>query len=105
MAAAPVPPPPVKVIVGMDVYPAPPLVKVMLVTAPVICGGTINPEIVPPGCPSLSKSTSTGSITAVALANDPPPPLKEIVGAVVYSVPPLVRVIAVTRPPDTVAVA
>jgi hypothetical protein len=64
VTAADVPPPPVKVKVGKEVYPDPGLVIVIVLTAP--------PETV-----------------QVAVAPDPFPPEIVITGAVVYPVPPI----------------
>jgi hypothetical protein len=82
-----VPPPPITVIVGIPIYPVPPLV-------------ILNPVIL----------VVVGFMIAVAVA--PVPPLVGVIAIIggvpvdIYPKPPLfVRVIEVTAPPETVAVA
>ncbi len=69
-AAAPEPPPPLKLTVGLEVYPDPPFVSSRAVTLP--------------------------ARLAVAVAPVPPPPVKLTAGAEVYPLPPLVTVTEAT---------
>jgi hypothetical protein len=71
-AVAPVPPPPVKLTVGADVYPLPPAVMVTDVTRPF-------------------------ATVAVAAAPLPPPLVNTTVGALVYPLPPADTVTVATE--------
>ena len=73
VAVAPVPPPPLMVTVGADVYPVPPVV-------------------------TLIEASVVGFSDAVAAAPDPPPPEKPTVGGAVYPVPAAVIATLVTAP-------
>ena len=73
-------PPSLRTTAGAEVYPLPPLVTLIAVTAPPV-------------------------MTAVAEAPIPPPPMRRTVGADVYRLPPLVTLIALILPAVTTAVA
>ena len=74
------PPPPLIVTVGADVYPVPSAVTEMALTTPLVTVAVADACVVPP------------------------PPVIDTVGTDVYPEPPLVTLIAYTRP-DTLTVA
>ena len=82
VAVAPEPLPPVIVMVGMLVYPDPPLTTLIPVTVP---------DVITADADACSSA-------------DAPPPVIDTMGSVVYPLPPLVTFIAVTDP-FTVTVA
>ncbi len=115
-AAAPLPPPPTKVIAGFPPYPLPPETKVNVSSVPcptVAVTAAPLPEVintegaevypVPPAV-TFTAVTTPPLITADAVAPDPPPPESTTFGAAANPLPPLVTFTAVTAPPETDAV-
>jgi len=94
LAVVPDPPPPLKVTVGAELYPLPPLLTVTEVTWALMVAVAVAPDPPPPpekvivGAelyplpPAVTLTDMTAPlIVEVAAAPDPPPPVKVTLGA------------------------